>query len=69
MSPAATLARRRSLARRADTRRTRGSFADTAAELRGRAQPYLDAGRPDLAAGYLDEAALFDLASTGPLGS
>lgn len=67
VSPTAALARRRAIARNADARRTRGSLADTAAELRGRAQPYLDAGRPELAEPYLDEADLMAEAARTPL--
>jgi hypothetical protein len=67
VSPTAALRRRRAIAHYADSRRTRTRLADTAAELTSRAQPYLDAGRPDLAQPYLDEAEVLAEAAGAPL--
>lgn len=69
MSPVAVLRRRRAVAHYADTLHTRLRLAETVAELHGRARPLLAAGRPDLAAGYLDEAEVLAEAAGAPLPS
>jgi hypothetical protein len=67
VSPAATLRRRRAIASYADTLRTRTILADTVAELRALARPLLDAGRPELAQPYLDEAEVLAEAAGAPM--
>lgn len=67
MSPVAVLRRRRAVARYADRLRTRTRLAESAAVLTDAARPYLDAGRPDLAQPYLDEAEVLAEAAREPL--
>jgi hypothetical protein len=62
------LRRRRAAADHGHARRTNTALAVAAHEQRRLAQQYLDAGRPDLAQPYLDEAALFDAAMSRPPG-
>jgi hypothetical protein len=59
-SPAAVLRRRRKVARYTDRLRSNDRLFDAARGLRREAQVYLNAGRPDLAQPYLDEATLFE---------
>lgn len=47
---------------------TNDALFDTARALRREAQVYLNAGRPDLARPYLDEAELFEGAAQRPPG-
>lgn len=69
MSPVAILRHRRAAARHAEAVRTAAWLADTAAELRGRAVPFLAVGRLDLATPYLDEAeALAEIAGEHAAG-
>lgn len=63
MSPAAVLRRRRAVARYADRLRVNDGLFDAGRDLRRRAQVQLNAGRPDLAQPYLDEAELFESAA------
>lgn len=60
--------RRRAVADHADALRVNDSLADTARELRRRAQGHLNDGRPDLAQPYIDEAELFESAMHRPPG-
>lgn len=62
-SPAAVLRRRRAIARYADRRHANDRLRSVGGDLRRAAQPMLDAGRPDLAQPYLDEAELFESAA------
>lgn len=54
------LARRRLVRDRAETLRTNDALFGAARDLRRRAQEQINAGRPELAAPYLDEVALFE---------
>jgi hypothetical protein len=67
-SPAALLRRRRLVARHEDALRLNDALFDAARDLRRRAQAQLNAGRPDLAQPYLDEAAVFEDATQRPRG-
>lgn len=60
--------RRRAVARQQQLLRANDSLADAARPLRREAQVYLNAGRPDLAAPYLEEAELFESAMQRPEG-
>ncbi len=62
------LRRRRAVAEHEHTLRTNDSLAESARQLRREAQAYLNAGRPDLAQPYIDEALLFESAMTRPPG-
>lgn len=66
MSPLATVVsmsrRRRAVLHRQQHARSNRALADAGRSLRAQAQAYLDAGRPDLAEPYLDEARLFEAA-------
>lgn len=64
----ALVRRRRAVAAAADTLRTNDAVYGTARVLRREAQTYLNAGRPDLAAPYLDEAELWESAAARPQG-
>lgn len=62
------LRRRRLVAEHEHTLRTNDSLAEAAREQRRIAQGYLNAGRPDLAQPYIDEAMLFEGAMSRPPG-
>lgn len=62
-SPAALLRRRRAVARQHERLRTNDGLFAAARELRREAQAYVNAGRPDLAQPYVDEAELFESAA------
>lgn len=63
MSLAATLRHRRAARHAADADRTRAELLGAARGFREQAQRQLDAGHPDLAVPYLDEAELFESAA------
>lgn len=62
------LRRRRLVADHEHALRTNDSLAAAAREQRRLAQRYLNAGRPDLAQPYIDEALLFEAAMSRPPG-
>lgn len=63
MTAIALLRRRRAVARHADRLRANDRLFEAARELRREAQVYVNAGRPDLAQPYVDEAELFESAA------
>lgn len=67
MSPLAVARRRRATATRERRQRTSSALSDAAQAFRGDAQVYLNAGRPDLAQPYVDEAEMFEAASRWPV--
>ena len=69
MSVVDILRRRRAVARHRDTLRTNDALYDAARDLRRRAQADLNAGRPDLAQPFIDEALLFEGATQRVVGS
>jgi uncharacterized protein YqeY len=62
------LRRRRAIVDHEHTLRTNDALADASRALRREAQAYLNAGRPDLAQPYIDEAQVFESAMTRPEG-
>lgn len=62
------LRRRRLMREHEHTLRTNDALADAARDLRREAQAYLNAGRPDLAQPYIDEALTFESAMRRPPG-
>lgn len=62
------LRRRRAVADQEDLLRTNDVLYGTARELRREAQVYLNAGRPDLAAPYVEEAEWWESAAQRPRG-
>jgi hypothetical protein len=62
------LHRRRVVARERDALATNDALYDTARELRRRAQAHINAGHPELAAPYLDEARMWESAAQHPGG-
>jgi hypothetical protein len=60
------LRRRIAVARHRDTLRTNDALYEAARDLRRRAQADINAGRPDLAQPFIDEALMFE-AATQPL--
>jgi len=62
------LARRRAVARHEEALRTNDALFEAGRDLRREAQAYLNAGRPDLAAPYLEEAQMFEGATQRPPG-
>lgn len=54
------LRRRRAVRRHEDALRTNDALYDLSRELRRRAQAQLNAGRPDLAQPFIDEALMFE---------
>lgn len=69
MSVVEILRRRRAVARHRDTLRTNDALYDAARDLRRRAQADLNAGRPDLAQPFIDEALLFEGATQRVISS
>jgi hypothetical protein len=68
MSLVSALRRRRAIAEHEHTLRTNDALFQAGRELRREAQTYLNAGRPDLAQPYIEEALLFEAATTCPPG-
>lgn len=62
-SPAALLRRRRAILRRIERARSNDALFAAGRELRREAQVYVNAGRPDLAQPYVEEAELFESAA------
>jgi hypothetical protein len=60
MTAAELIRRRRAVRTHRDALRTNDALWDTARDFRRRAQEQINAGRPELAAPYLDEARLFE---------
>lgn len=62
------LRRRRAAVEHEHTLRTNDALARASRDLRREAQAYLNAGRPDLAQPYIDEAQVFEAAIHRPPG-
>jgi hypothetical protein len=62
------LRRRRLVAEHEHTLRMNDALAESSRALRREAQAYLNAGRPDLAQPYIDEAQVFEAAIEHPPG-